>query len=228
VQRLGILVALAACGPTGRHDPDQQPDAAQSSDSAIVPPASRVYAHSGNTLYQIDTQTLAPLQVGAMSGLGTQSLTDLAIDNLAAGTAVGPDANLGGPHESQVLAEGVWRLGYRIGETYLRARGLSPVPGNPSLNPAQVTINPARTAITCKAVLPNGGALKTQANHVVEGFELSTDGGTTWTRAGFTAAITAADTVVLTKTAGAWPAGVKVTYLRGGPFSYGTAEDVGK
>src|SRR6185369_12297537 len=128
--------------------------------------------------------------------------------------------------ESQVLAEGVWRLGYRIGETYLRARGLSPVPGNPSLNPAQVTINPARTAITCKAVLPNGGALKTQASHVVEGFELSTDGGTTWTRAGFTAAITAADTVVLTKTAGAWPAGVKVTYLRGGPFSYGTAEEL--
>ena len=152
--------------------------------------------------------------------------TDLAIDNLAAGTAVGPDANLGGPHESQVLAEGVWRLGYRIGETYLRARGLSPVPGNPSLNPAQVTINLTRTAITCKAVLPNGGALKTQANHVVEGFELSTDGGTTWTRAGFTAAITAADTVVLTKTAGAWPAGVKVTYLRGGPFSYGTAEEL--
>jgi len=41
---------------------------------------SRVYAHSGRVLYRIDTATLAPVQIGTMAGLGTQSLTDLAID----------------------------------------------------------------------------------------------------------------------------------------------------
>jgi hypothetical protein len=41
---------------------------------------SRVYAHSGSMLYRIDTQTLSTVPVGPMSGLGTQSLTDLAID----------------------------------------------------------------------------------------------------------------------------------------------------
>jgi hypothetical protein len=41
---------------------------------------SRVYAHSGSTLYRVDTQTLQPVEIGAMGGLGTQSLTDLAID----------------------------------------------------------------------------------------------------------------------------------------------------
>jgi hypothetical protein len=41
---------------------------------------SRVYAHSGSTLFRIDTQNLGTVQIGAMTGLGTQSLTDLAID----------------------------------------------------------------------------------------------------------------------------------------------------
>ena len=75
-----LLVVLAACGPAPRQD-HGPPDAPQASDSTTVtPPASRVYAHSGNMLYQIDTQTLAPVQIGAMTGLGAQSLTDLAID----------------------------------------------------------------------------------------------------------------------------------------------------
>jgi hypothetical protein len=39
-----------------------------------------VYAHSGTTLYRIDTQTFTPQMIGTMAGLGTQSLTDLAID----------------------------------------------------------------------------------------------------------------------------------------------------
>jgi hypothetical protein len=39
-----------------------------------------VYAHSGTTLYRIDTQTFAPQMIGTMTGLGTQSLTDIAID----------------------------------------------------------------------------------------------------------------------------------------------------
>jgi hypothetical protein len=52
----------------------------QSNDGSQQGPASRVYAHSGDKLYQIDTQTLASVPVGMMAGLGTQSLTDLAID----------------------------------------------------------------------------------------------------------------------------------------------------
>jgi len=41
---------------------------------------SRVYAHSGGTLYRIDTVNLGTVQVGAMAGLGSASMTDLAID----------------------------------------------------------------------------------------------------------------------------------------------------
>ncbi|HEY5920187.1 MAG TPA: hypothetical protein VIV11_00895 [Kofleriaceae bacterium] len=78
---LGTLAVLGACGPSGRGGEDT-PDASGggSADGSVIPPASRVYAHSGNKLYQIDTQTLAPVEVGTMAGLGTQSLTDLAID----------------------------------------------------------------------------------------------------------------------------------------------------
>lgn len=155
------------------------------------------------------------------------AVTDMAIDNLASGTPAGPGFNLGGPHESQVLREGVYRLGYRVGETYLRARGLSPVPNNPYVDPAQITINPGRSEILAKCVLPNQGiGLRTADGRPVTGFELSTDGGATWTKSGFTASIVASDTVRLVKSTGVWPAGLKLTYLRGGPFSYGTAEEL--
>lgn len=86
MQRL-VPVALAvwcACGPSGR--PQETVDAAVGSDSGsdidapVIPPDSRVYAHSGSKLYQIDVETLTPVEIGSMNGLGTQSLTDLAID----------------------------------------------------------------------------------------------------------------------------------------------------
>lgn len=81
---LSIVGGLVACGPQGRDG--QAPDASSSTiDSAPASdgqdvPTSRVYAHSGGTLYRIDTVNLGTVQVGAMTGLGTQSLTDLAID----------------------------------------------------------------------------------------------------------------------------------------------------
>jgi hypothetical protein len=75
-----VLVILVGCGPTSRH----APDAAGGIDTPGIdsPPAdmSRVYAHSGSKLYRVDTQTLQPVEIGTMGGLGTQSLTDLAID----------------------------------------------------------------------------------------------------------------------------------------------------
>jgi hypothetical protein len=77
---LGTLVVLGACGPSERTG-NGSPDAGQQTgDSTQQGPASRVYAHSGDKLYQVDTQTLAPVQIGTMAGLNSQSLTDLAID----------------------------------------------------------------------------------------------------------------------------------------------------
>jgi hypothetical protein len=80
---LGALAVLGACGPAPRQG--ESVDAATgggsgSDGSVVTPPDSRVYAHSGNKLYQINVQTLAPVEIGSMTGLGTQSLTDLAID----------------------------------------------------------------------------------------------------------------------------------------------------
>jgi hypothetical protein len=80
---LGALAVLGACGPSGRDGGgNATPDAAggSSGDAPVSTSASRVYAHSGSKLYRVDTQTLAPVEVGTMAGLGTQSLTDLAID----------------------------------------------------------------------------------------------------------------------------------------------------
>ena len=79
-----ILVAItlaAACGPNGRGDgPDATGSGSGSGTDGSAGDSSRVYAHSGSTLYRIDTQTLQAISIGSMSGLGTQSLTDLAID----------------------------------------------------------------------------------------------------------------------------------------------------
>ena len=149
--------------------------------------------------------------------------TDLAIDNAAGGTVSGPNANLGGPHQSQVLAEGCVRLGRRIGETYLRARGLSPSPGNAALDKASAAISANRSVVTLQAVLPNGGSLRTDDGRPVTGFEYSLDGGTTWSRIGITATITGPDSVALSLDSGPWPVGARIAYLRGGPFSFGTA-----
>lgn len=73
---------LAACGTPAR-GPSGLTDAAISNQHDAPPntgDSSRVYAHSGTTLYRIDTQTFAPQLIGDMTGLGTQSLTDLAVD----------------------------------------------------------------------------------------------------------------------------------------------------
>jgi len=77
----GLTICVGACGPSERTDNGDQTDAGMGSGSGSGSTIkSRVYAHSGNTLYQVDTTTLAPVQIGMMSGIGTQSLTDLAID----------------------------------------------------------------------------------------------------------------------------------------------------
>lgn len=80
-----ILLAmsvLAACGPSGRGDdgPSIDAPAGPTPDSPPAVDTSRVFAHSGTTLYRMDNLTLAAVAIGPMNGIGTQSLTDLAID----------------------------------------------------------------------------------------------------------------------------------------------------
>src|SRR3954468_3532915 len=80
---IAALMFTCACGPGGRDgNGNGQPDAhtGGGTDGQQQLPQSRVYAHSGTKLYQVDTTTLAPIEVGTMGGIGTQSLTDLAID----------------------------------------------------------------------------------------------------------------------------------------------------
>ncbi|WP_298290375.1 hypothetical protein [Novosphingobium sp.] len=242
--------------------------------------------------------------------------TDIAINDLASGAITG--TQLGGPHQSQVLREGSARLGYRAGETYLRARGLSPSPHNSFLDGAAATINGGRTVITVPARLRNtNGRLRTDntmfridslpsatetvtidghvitfvasgasgqqvniaadaaaqatalGNYIaanlatthrvdrwnrmvivrrvekgrlpvlasgsagivlpgasIEGFEISENAGVTWTRTGFAVAIVDSETVTLTKSSGAWAANVRVRAYAGGPFSYGTTDEL--
>jgi hypothetical protein len=83
VAALVLSSSVAGCGPSSREFADGapgDPDAAGPGADGFPVDFSRVYAHSGGELYRIDTITLAPLLVGTLSGLGAQSLTDLAID----------------------------------------------------------------------------------------------------------------------------------------------------
>ena len=76
------LLAVGACGPAHR-DPGTIDAPTGTADAPDAPPSvdmSRVYAHSGGTLYRMDAVTLSVQQIGPMTGLGTQSLTDLAVD----------------------------------------------------------------------------------------------------------------------------------------------------
>lgn len=82
-----LTSGLAACGaPTRPNGDDDQPMIdAPGKVYLDAPPQqadnSRVYAHSGSTLYRVDATSFQPQMIGDMSsGLGNQSLTDLAVD----------------------------------------------------------------------------------------------------------------------------------------------------
>lgn len=70
---------LAACSPGGRSDGDPV-DAPPGADAPPVADLSRVYAHSGGMLYQMDSLTLAATPIGAMTDLDPANLLDLAVD----------------------------------------------------------------------------------------------------------------------------------------------------
>jgi hypothetical protein len=85
---LALVLGCASCGPGGRErvdgdpgDPDAPGEPDGPSSDAFIPDYSRVYAHSGSMLYRVDTLSLTPEVIGPITGLGTQSLTDLAVDS---------------------------------------------------------------------------------------------------------------------------------------------------
>jgi len=79
VRAILVVAALSGCGPNNRDTPAADAPSQPDSDGSTVD-TSRVYAHSGSTLYLMNSLTLATSTIGNMTGLGTQSLTDLAID----------------------------------------------------------------------------------------------------------------------------------------------------
>ncbi|MDB4960654.1 MAG: hypothetical protein JWP01_653 [Myxococcales bacterium] len=80
---LAATAVLVACGPSGR-DPDNNGmvDAPGSQvDAPATGDVSRVYAHSGGTLYRLNPTTLSANPIGAMAGItDDQDLLDLAVD----------------------------------------------------------------------------------------------------------------------------------------------------
>lgn len=85
-----VAITLAACGPRVSGDDDDDDttvdaridaapiDADTTTDGEEVD-FSRVYAHSGQILYRLDTTTLQPVQIGPF-GLSSSSITDIAVD----------------------------------------------------------------------------------------------------------------------------------------------------
>jgi hypothetical protein len=80
MRALLAVAVLTACGPTDRDSPAADAPSQPDPDSPPAVDPSRVYAHSGQTLYLMNSATLATTTVGQFTGLGTQSLTDLAVD----------------------------------------------------------------------------------------------------------------------------------------------------
>jgi len=89
MRAVALVLALAACGPSQGDDDDDTPivdarttdgpaDAAPGDTSNELP--SRVYAHTGKTLYRLETATLAETRIGDFTNLGTSSMTDIAVD----------------------------------------------------------------------------------------------------------------------------------------------------
>ena len=122
------VAILAACSPAGRRDDVVDPVDAPAQPDEDAPPVavmSRVYAHSGDTLYRMDPLTLAATPIGPMGGLDA-ALLDLAVDkndNIVGVTAsklYSLDANTGAPTLIKTLtgaAQGLTSLSYIPGAT---------------------------------------------------------------------------------------------------------------
>jgi hypothetical protein len=135
-----------------------------------------------------------------------------------------------GPHQLPSDVRANVRLGWRMGEGVARALGLSSSV-DPSIGTPQ--FNSGKASFRLTVTLPNAGsALRVDDTGTfgsnVQGFEISTNGGTTWTRSGFTVTFSGT-TVTVTKSSGNW-SGVtigqmRVRYIGGGGVGYGTAAE---
>ncbi|MEO1220290.1 MAG: hypothetical protein AAFY42_02910 [Pseudomonadota bacterium] len=149
------------------------------------------------------------------------NVPDMAIDDDAAAQSPPGDTQLAGPHPSIWVSEGGWRLGYRMGEAAARAKGYSTLQ-DPALDAAGASINGGRTVITIPMVLPNAGSSPvTQDSAAIGGFEFSEDGGSTWSRSGYSAQVVSSS-VEITKSSGSWAANLQWRYAPYGPYSFGT------
>ena len=80
MRKLLAVLLLTACGPGDRNNPGIDAPPPQPDAGGEPTDTSRVYAHSGGMLYRLNNKTLSAQPIGAMSGIGTQNLLDLAID----------------------------------------------------------------------------------------------------------------------------------------------------
>lgn len=184
---------------------------------------------------RVTVGTAGPFDVdqnAAASGIPQSRATarQWAIDN---GYTAGPAIidmqidGVGGPHEAG-STYGTVRLGLREAESVLRAIGISNLQ-DPSIGTPAFAVGKA--SFTLAVTLPNAGStLRVDDTATfggnVQGFEISTDGGTTWSRSSFTATFSGT-TVTVTKTSGDWSAvaagDFRVRYAFGGPLALGTS-----
>ena len=133
---LAVVATAAACGPSvsgdGDDDDDDTPrtdaatDAAPGPDGPDIPLPSRVYAHSGTTLYRIDTTTFAAVPIGAFTGLPqNQGMLDLAVDR---------NERMIGVSRTQI---------YEIDETNAQTTFLASYTGSAITSLSFVPVNPA-------------------------------------------------------------------------------------
>lgn len=150
------------------------------------------------------------------------------IDLMRTGGASG--ASAASPHPDETVAMGNEYLGAYHAEGIMRAMALSNLV-DPTIASVQFT-DATKAVIRVSVTLPSGGALKTRDNATwsanVQGFEVSDNAGSSWSRTGFTGAIVG-NTVELTKTTGAWTGGgsTMVRYLYGDPIDTADATEEG-
>jgi hypothetical protein len=83
VRILPFAALIIACSPTRHAVTGDDVDAAGSGGnpgSGNNTGTSLVYAHTGSVLYRVDSSTLSTVEVGPLTGLGNEGLTDLAVD----------------------------------------------------------------------------------------------------------------------------------------------------
>lgn len=191
-------------------------------DALFLGTGAQVGAHNFTTATPDAIFAISPATRYALSGSGSYDqhnlaryqATQWAYEN---GAAVGPPtsdyriSDGGGPHPNSGHPMGSSVLMSRMATAVARSLGLD-VSKNPYFTTA--AFNPGKTTVTVSVGLPNGGTLYSPSPTALRSFEVQDGGVGGWGSTGFSAVVSG-DTVVLTKTTGAWLTGTKVRYLSG-------------